>query len=38
LEPEEVANALLFFAMPEAAYITGEAMDVAAGANARWNS
>ncbi len=38
LEPEEVANALLFFAMPEAAYITGEAMDVAAGANVRWNS
>ena len=25
-------------AMPEAAYITGEAMDVAAGANVRWNS
>lgn len=38
LEPEEIANALLFFAMPEAANITGEAMDVAAGANARWNS
>ena len=38
LEPEEIANALLFFAMPEAATITGEAMDVAAGANARWNS
>lgn len=38
LEPEEVANALLFFAMPEAACITGEAMDVAAGANVRWNS
>jgi SDR family mycofactocin-dependent oxidoreductase len=38
LEPEEIANALLFFAMPEAAMITGEAMDVAAGANVRWNS
>ncbi len=38
LEPEEIANALLFFAMPEAGAITGEAMDVAAGANVRWNS
>ncbi|MBD2000256.1 mycofactocin-coupled SDR family oxidoreductase [Leptolyngbya sp. FACHB-541] len=38
LEPEEIANALLFFAMPEAAMITGEAIDVAAGANVRWNS
>jgi SDR family mycofactocin-dependent oxidoreductase len=38
LEPEEIANALLFFAMPEASTITGEAMDVAAGANSRWNS
>jgi SDR family mycofactocin-dependent oxidoreductase len=38
LEPEEIANALLFFAMPEAAMITGEAMDVAAGANVRWNA
>lgn len=38
LQPEQVANSLLFFAMPEAAHITGEAMDVAAGANVRWNS
>lgn len=38
LQPEEVAAAMLFFAMPEAAVITGEAMDVAAGANIRWNS
>ncbi len=38
LEPAEIANALVFFAMPESAAITGEAMDVAAGANVRWNS
>jgi NAD(P)-dependent dehydrogenase (short-subunit alcohol dehydrogenase family) len=38
IEPDEVAAALLFFALPEAAVITGEAMDVAAGANTRWNS
>ena len=38
IEPDEVAAALVFFAMPEAAVITGEAMDVAAGANTRWNS
>lgn len=38
IEPDEVAAALLFFAMPEASVITGEAMDVAAGSNARWNS
>lgn len=38
LEPAEIANALLFFAMPESAMITGEAMDVAAGANVRWSA
>jgi len=38
IEPEEVAAALLFFTLPESAVITGEAMDVAAGANVRWNS
>lgn len=38
LDPAEIANALLFFAMPESATITGEAMDVAAGANVRWSA
>lgn len=38
IEPDEVAAALVFFAMPEATVITGEAMDVAAGANTQWNS
>lgn len=38
IEPDEVAAALVFFAMPEASVITGEAMDVAAGANTRWSS
>lgn len=37
LDPAEIARALLFFAMPESAAVTGEAMDVAAGANVRWN-
>lgn len=36
LQPEEVAEAMLFFASPAAVVITGEALDVAAGANTRW--
>lgn len=38
IEPDEVAAAGLFFASSAAAVITGEALDVAAGANTRWNS
>ncbi|BAZ24195.1 putative 2-keto-3-deoxygluconate dehydrogenase [Kalymmatonema gypsitolerans NIES-4073] len=37
LKPEEVAAAMIFFAMPEASTITGEALDIAAGANTRWS-
>lgn len=36
LEPGEVARAMLFFTEPAAEVITGEALDVAAGANVRW--
>jgi hypothetical protein len=28
---------MIFFAMPEASTITGEALDIAAGANTRWS-
>ena len=38
LEPDQVAAAAIFYAMPEAACITGAVMDVAAGANARWTA
>jgi SDR family mycofactocin-dependent oxidoreductase len=38
IEPEEVAAAIPFLCSPDAGRITGEAIDVAAGANVRWNS
>lgn len=38
LTPEEIADAMIFFVRPEAAVITGEALDVAAGANIRWGA
>jgi SDR family mycofactocin-dependent oxidoreductase len=38
IEPEEVAAAIPFLCSPDAGRITGEALDVAAGANVRWNS
>lgn len=38
LEPDEIAAAMLFFASPAASVITGEALDVAAGANTRWGA
>ena len=31
--PEDVANAVAFFVLPESDFITGEAMNVAGGAN-----
>jgi enoyl-[acyl-carrier-protein] reductase (NADH) len=38
ISPDEVAAAGMFFLSPAAAVITGEALDVAAGANVHWNS
>lgn len=38
IEPEDVAAGVPFFCSPDAYRITGEAMDIAAGANVRWNS
>jgi SDR family mycofactocin-dependent oxidoreductase len=38
IEPEDVAAAVPFLCSPDASRITGEAIDVAAGANVRWNS
>lgn len=38
IEPEDVAAAVPFLCSPDAGRITGEAIDVAAGANVRWNS
>lgn len=36
VEPEDVANGVLFLASEEARYITGTILDIAAGANARY--
>ena len=36
LEPEDVADSVVFLASPQAKYITGAVIDVAAGANARY--
>ncbi|MBD2101830.1 mycofactocin-coupled SDR family oxidoreductase [Leptolyngbya sp. FACHB-261] len=38
IEPEDVAAGVPFFCSPDAYRVTGEAMDIAAGANVRWNS
>jgi SDR family mycofactocin-dependent oxidoreductase len=38
IEPEDVAAGVPFFCSPDSYRITGEAMDIAAGANVRWNS
>ena len=38
IEPEDVAAGVPFFCSLDAYRITGEAMDIAAGANVRWNS
>lgn len=38
IEPEDVAAGVPFFCSPDSRRITGEAMDIAAGANVRWNS
>ena len=38
LEPKSVADAVSFLASPRAAFITGEILDVAAGANARYTA
>jgi SDR family mycofactocin-dependent oxidoreductase len=36
LEPEDIAGAVVFLTSPQARYITGTTLDVAAGANARY--
>ncbi len=38
IEPEDVANGVLFLASEEARYITGTVIDIAAGANARYTA
>ncbi len=38
LLPEDIAGAVVFLASPEARYITGVTIDVAAGANARYTA
>ena len=38
IEPEDVAVVIPFLCSPDAHRVTGEAIDVAAGANVRWNS
>jgi SDR family mycofactocin-dependent oxidoreductase len=38
IEPEDVAAGVPFFCSPDSNRVTGEAMDIAAGANVRWNS
>ncbi len=38
IEPEDVAAVIAFLRSPDAYRVTGEAIDVAAGANVRWNS
>ena len=38
LEPEAVADTVLFLASDESRYLTGGAIDVAAGSNARWSA
>ncbi|MBM2578137.1 SDR family NAD(P)-dependent oxidoreductase [Jannaschia sp. Os4] len=38
LEPVEIGHAVAFLASPRAAFITGEIVDVAAGANIRWTA
>ncbi len=38
LEPDAVAHAVVFLASPKAAFVTGEIMDIAAGANARYTA
>jgi len=38
LEPEDIAGTVVFFASPAARYITGEVIDIAAGANARYTA
>jgi short-subunit dehydrogenase len=38
LEPEDVAGSVVFLASPAARYITGEVIDIAAGANARYTA
>ena len=38
LEPEDIADSVGFLASPQARYITGAVLDVAAGANARYTA
>jgi NAD(P)-dependent dehydrogenase (short-subunit alcohol dehydrogenase family) len=38
LEPEDVADAAVFLASAGARYVTGQVIDVAAGANARYTA
>lgn len=38
LEPSDVANSIVFLVSPQARYITGAVLDVAAGANARYTA
>jgi SDR family mycofactocin-dependent oxidoreductase len=38
IEPEDVAAGVPFFCSPDSNRVTGEAIDIAAGANVRWNS
>ena len=38
LEPEEIANAITFYATPAARYISGAVLDVCAGMNAQWTA
>lgn len=38
IEPEEVAAAVVFLVSDEAYYLTGGAIDVGAGSNARWSA
>ena len=38
LEPEAVADTVVFLVSDEARYLTGGAIDIAAGSNARWSA